>query len=520
VPVATLAQQETPAETLRGMVWTPPAERSAAIADLRAMREAGVEALRIPLIDDGPLLRTTDLEQMALYVDLPVENLPAARLRDTLAFASRQMDALLALARQHPSIRGVGLAASSDTSVPAACGYFATLAEAAREAGLVAYYRTRFIESDVCADQVDAVLLDARGRDPVALLSRWRRHHETPAGIGSLGAEVRTGRPGGYLTRGTEAYQARTLEDDLRRLIRMEEPPAGLFVHRWRGGAYGLHDEDGTARRAAEVVRGFFTGRQMVFAVDAGAEPAAPPGAVAFTVIGWLVAIFLVLLLTLAPRFRGLIPQYFMRHGYYRESLQRSAGLEGFAAAAVAIAVAVSAGLLNGVMVHAVAQTDILEVAAKGVTEGRLETIQAALRQPVFVALLGTLVYGLWILINMVWLLALAGKRHRIRPMQAGVLAAFSRWPLMVLAILALLAAHGGDVLRWIPALLGLWAAIEFVAAARMLYDYGRVSRVPMPRAILAGMGVPLLILAGIAAVLFATAGPDLTFMWHLATRT
>jgi len=505
---------------LRGVTWTPPEDVQAALADLRQMAEAGVEAVRLPYTEDRRILRGAELAGIALYVDLPVSVLSARALRDTTAFAQRQLDALAALAPDYPALRGVGLADGVDTSVPEACAYFEALAPRAREAGLWTYYRSRFVESDGCGRTVDAVLLDARTRDPAAVLARWRAVQSAPAGIGAFGAPARDGAAGGHLTPRTLAAQQRTLEDGLRRLRRMQPPPAAVFIHTWNDGPYGLHAADGTPRPARDVVGGFYTGRQTVFAVDAGAPPPSAPGATGFVLFGWALAVLLLVLMAVAPRFRLLVPRYFTRHGYYREAVQRGGGLEGFAAFGVALALAGAAGVIGGVALDALAQTDVLDVALAGLGEAqRTRTLGLLGRVSVVVPVLAV-AYGFWLLLNMVWLLALTGRRHRIRPGQALALVTMSRWPVFVLAVLALLAAQAETPMTYLPALLGVWLVAEIIAGARMLYDFARVSRVPMPRATLVGLGVPLALLAVAALGILITGGAQVGFLWHLATRT
>ncbi len=515
-----VAQQAVGEDLIRGMVWTPPQDARAALEDARAMQIMGVEAARVPFGSPDHVYATAARGRIALFVDLPVANLAGSRLRDTLAFAERALDEVAAASGRFRSVMAVGLASSVDTSVPVACDYFERLAQRARDAGLTPYYRTRFIESDVCSGAVDFVLLESRGRDISQILGRWNARHDTPAGIGSLGTEVDDRIQGGHLTPRSPSAQARYLEDGLRAAEQAQPRPYAVFVHRWRASSYGLHNSDGEARPALNVVRGFYTGRQTIFAIDAGAEPNAPPGAGSFTVLGWIIAFLVVVLLALAPRFRELIPRYFMRHGYYREAVQRSMGLEGFAAASVFVGICLAAGVIIGVLLQAMAGTDVFEVAFSGLGEEQRESLISVLRRPLLMVFVGAIPYALWILVNMIWLRLLAGKRYRVRPMQAAVLATFSRWPVIALAVVALLAINSADPLAWLPWIVGFWLAAEFVAGPRMLYDYGKVTRVPMGRAVGFGLLVPFVLGAVLIMVMLTAAGPEGAFLWHLITRT
>jgi hypothetical protein len=128
--------------------------------------------------------------------------------------------------------------------------------------------------------------------------------------------------------------------------------------------------------------------------------------------------------------------------------------------------------------------------------------------------------YAVWLLTNMLWLLALTGRRHRIRVGQALTLAVCSRWLVLVLMVGAvLLAAQTEATLRWAPLLLSLWLLAEFVAGVRMLYDFGRVARVPMPRSLALGLGVPLVVTAALGLGALVVARPELSFLWNLATK-
>ena len=508
-----LAAQPADSAMVRGVVWRQPDSLGAALQDLRAMRDAGVEAVRTDLVTRTPILRTADLLGLAVYQDLGVEDLPAARLADTLAFAERTLREALALARRHPSVRGFGLAHFADTSTPEACGYFEALADLVRSeggAGLQTYYVSRFVEDDVCGAAVDLVLLDARGRDPAALVERWRSAHDTPVGIGAFGAPVDDGVQGGYRTPRSPAAQARFLENGLGGVRALAPPPAALFVFRWRDGVeapYGLLDAENRSRPAFGVMEGFYTGAQRVFAIDAGPEPVAHEDAPTFVLLGWLVAVLLAVLLWLAPRFRQLAPRYFTRHAYYRESLQRGRGLEGWASLGLALAAALAAGIIGAVVLHAASDTDVLEAMMGGMAPATEARVLRVLAEPLAAVLLVSTAYAVWLLVNMLWLFALTGRRHRIRPTQALTLVVWSRWPLLVLMLAAVLVAVQPEAsLRGMPLLLTFWALIELVAAVRMLYDFGRVTRVPMPRALLVGFGVPLglFVVFALAAVLDA----------------
>lgn len=520
------AQPADSSETVQGVVWNQPTDLGEALRDLRAMRDAGVQAVRTDLVTRAPVLRTADILGLSVYQDLDVADLPAARLADTLAYAQRTLRTALELAQQHPSVRAFGLGHFADTSTPAACGYFQALTDIVRSegrAGMQTYYLTRFVEDDACGGAVDAVLLDARGRDPAWLIRRWRAAHDTPVGIAAFGAPVDDEVEGGYLTPRSPAAQARFVERGLGALTRLDPAPAAVFLFRWRDGVeapYGLLDAEDRARPAFDVMKGFFTGQQRIFAIDAGDEPVAREDAPTFVLLGWLVTILLALLLWLAPRFRQLAPRYFTRHAYYRESLQRGRSVEGWASLGLAGAVALAAGIAGAVILHAAADTDVLEALVGGlepIVQARLLNVLAA---PLIAGLFVGLGYVIWLLLNMLWLFVLTGRGHRIRPVQALTLAVWSRWPVLVLMLGAIIVAVQPEAsVRWVPLLLALWLVIEFVASVRMLFDFGRVTRVPILRAVGLGLAVPLALLTALGLGLFVAVQPELAFLWNLATR-
>jgi hypothetical protein len=524
------------APALAGVVWSRPEDRAQALGQLLAMRRAGVRAVRTGLVGDTLLLRAADLLGVALYQDLPVADLPAPVLLDTLAFAERQLRAALALAREHPAARHFGLARYSDTSDPRSRAYFERLTALAHEVGARTYYLTRFPETDRAARTVDFVLLDARDADPAQVLARWRARHEEPAGIGAFGAAVRPGREGGWRTPGTPAAQARALEQGLGAVLTLDVPPEALFVYRWQdagddardqraavqGVAYGLLDGDGAARPALDVVRGFLTGTQRVFAFDAGTGTGEARTAAPLVLLGWAILLGLGLLYWLVPRFGLLGHRYFVRHDLYRESIQRGYDLNAGLNSALAAAAALAAGLVWASALRGLARTDALATATSGWSAEGQARLDGLLGLPFVLVLLGGLVYGLWILFNMIWLYALTGGRHRIRPPQALTLAVWSRWSVVALMvgamILATLPARTATTL--VPILLAAWVVAEVAATGRMLYDFAHVSRVPMQRAVLVGFWAPLGVLAVIVLGALVFGRAELGFLWHLATRS
>ena len=525
---------------LAGVVWAPPASTADALDEMVALRRAGVRSVRLPLVRDTLLLSAADLLGLALWQDLPVANLAAPFLLDTLASAQRELAAALVLAQRHPSARHFGLALYGDTSDPRARPYFERLtaqAHADGPEGTQTYFLTRFPGRERCDRMVDLVLLDARDRDPEAMLARWRAAYETPAGIGAFGAAVRPGEGGGWRTPGSAAAQARTLERALGAFLRADAAPPVLFIYRWRdaastgpvplmgadvsGVAYGLRDGEGAARPALEVVQGFFTGTRRVFAFNAGPAPSGQYATAPLVLVGWGLVLVLGLLFAGTSRFPTLAGRYFGRHDLYREAVQRGYDLETWVGVTLAGGLALAAGIVATATLRGMARTDALAAATAGWGPDAQGRLAGLLGQPVLLTLLLAVAYALWLLLHLVWLHAVAGRHRRLRPSQALTLVTWSRWGVLVLLAAAMLLAAGSAerAAAGAPVLLAVWALIELVALGRQAADAGAVARIPGGRAWSIGFGLPaLLLLFGLFAATLA-ARAELVFLWHLATR-
>lgn len=524
---------------LAGMVWSAPDDRAAALDELLAMRRTGVRVVRTGLIADTLVLRAGDLLGLSFYQDLPIANLPAPALLDTLAYAERLLGESLARAQGYQSARHYGLTLYSDTSDPRARPYFerlASLAQTQGPDGVQVYYLSRFPASDRCAALVDLVLLDARDGNPAAVLAQWRERQETPAGIGSFGAPVRPGRDGGWRLPGTQASQARILESGLGGLLE-GPPPAVFFVHRWRDGradaaldqraevqgvGYGMLDEDGRSRLALDVVAGFYTGTQRVFAFDAGTTAPEARTAAPLVLMGWLIIIGLGLLYGFAPRFGTLASRYFGRHDLYRESIQRGYDLNAGLNVALGLGLVIAAGIVGAASLRGLGRTDALATAISGWAAENQARLTDLLGIPFALVGVIALLYVLWLLFNMIWLLILAGRRYRIRPPQALTLVIWSRWSVFALMVGAMLLATmpPRTATAFVPVLLFSALIAEVVATGRMLVDFGNVARVPMQRAVLVGYWAPLGAIATVLLVGFLFGRAELGFLWHLATRS
>ena len=525
---------------IAGVVWQMPDTLARAVDDLVAMRQAGVRAVRTGLVADTVVLRVASQLGIAIWQDLPVSGLPAAFLVRETPAAARMLAEALALARPYPAARHFGLARASDTSDPAARAYVARLTELAHAEGAPGtqtYVVTRFPESDRASRAADIVLLDARDAEALPLLARWRARHETPAGFAALGVGVRPGADGGWREPGTPFGQARTLETTLTDLLTLADPPVVTFLYRWRdldgpadsrdqraevaGLKYGLIGADGEPRPSYDVARGFFTGTQRVFAFNAGATTEGGRRSSPLLLLGWGLALSLGLFYAGAPKLSALAPRYFGRRDLYREAVARGYDLSTTETTGLALVLSLTAGVVLASALRALGRTDALVAAtASWAPEAQLRLTEL-LGQPL--ALMGTLALAhvAWLLFNVLWLNVISGRR-RLRPAQALSLVVWSRWawfPLMAVSlILAGVGAQTATLLA--PAVLGLALLLETVACYRTMLDLIGVSNVSPVRALLFGFGVPFLLVAAGLIWLGVTAQGEVSFLFHLATRS
>ncbi len=301
---------------LKGIVWDGP--QPPTTQDLLKIHEAGVEAVRLPIITDHTLFYVADTLGLQLFQDLPIRFLPAPALLDTLEYAKNQLD----LARQrYPSNRSArhfGISTNSDTSNPQACEYFKELAAWAPD--LILYYTSAFIADDQCYSDVDLVLLDGRkDLDPVRMIKDWSR--PTPIGFSSVGKKVDPDKFGLNHANSPQS-QARFLENHLPKLL--ETNAEVIFVYRWKdiddtSSQWGLMDVSGQERPALDVLRGIYTGTQQIFAFDYGDKPiqaASWP-----LILSWITCLLIALLCLWYGRFANLIWKYTLNTPVNRDTL-------------------------------------------------------------------------------------------------------------------------------------------------------------------------------------------------------
>lgn len=541
LPVVAQSMPEVP-EPLQGVVWREPTDPAIAAEDLVRMREMGVQAIRTPPVEARRLLTLADTLGLTVLQDLPLSNLPAYRLRDTLRYALRTLAPLVRRAHSHPSSVHFGLATNSDTSDSLACAFFEQAAAYVRRQGPPhsrVYYVTRIIEEDRCGRVVDFVLLDALGsKDPLAILRRWRQAHpNVPVGLAAVGTWVSSEETRGLGVPGSPEEQARYLERHLRRLLLDEEGvPLGVFVYQWRDEysslpspafdlrnpyleAFGLFNTQGEARPAASVVAGIYGQRQMVFAFPAG--EVRPHGPSVSTMTGWTIILLLGVIYFASPRFRQMVPRYFGARGFYREAIREGRDVLLVAAALPLAVFSLSVGVIWMVVIEAVRSSPTFVLLHGWLPVSLGEVLVTLLAQPWMLLVVLSCIYASSVTIWSASLAFAARNRYPLSPAQAIMLTTWPRWPLMVAMIAAMVVATMPAEQAFRPALYLVlaWLAITLFATVRALVDYRAITRVPPTRALAMAFFNPFVLLLIALLVVASQSRPEIAYLWHTIVR-
>lgn len=520
---------------MQGVVWTPPASVEQASHDLRAMAADGVQAVRTPLVLDERLIRVADTLGLQWYQDLPLAYLPAEALQDTLSFARVQLDQWLAVAGRHASLRHVGLTRLSDTSDPRACAVLRELHAAVQDRGPPGsrtYYVTPFTRADACASTVDGVLLDGRSMaHPMQRLRAWQAAHpDTPAGLGAIGTWVRADTLRGLLVPHSPEAQARYIEQHLGYALSdtVQAPPASVFAYRWRDNppndpyarSYGLHAADGTPRPASEVVAGFYTGTQTVFAFPGGTAPqeAAPW----LTLVGWGLVGLLAIVYFRGPRFQNMASRYFGGHNFYQESVREGREVLTGSMLTVVGSALVGLAVLTIVTVRSVQDLPAVLWSVQALPASIGDTAAMLLQSGWQAGAVLAAVYGISLVLWMGGVVGMGRYTTSISGGQALMLVGAPQWPLLLvmvgaLTVPSLSAEMARAVVSWLWIATG--AAMLWMTG-RILADVMAVMRLPAVLALASLVVSPLFMAAWVGLYLVAWYDMPVRFIMHLLTRT
>ena len=505
---------------LKGVVWDAPVPPTA--SDLSEIRKAGVEAVRLPILEDFSLIYTADTLGLQLFQDLPVLLLPAAALLDTLEYARRQLSRARQIHLLYPSAHRFGIATKSDTSNPLACEYFKELATWAPE--LTLYYTSAFVGQDQCSSYVDLVLVDTRREtDPAGTLREW--NSSTPVGFASFGKKVDINAFGLYQEHSPES-QARFLETYLPELL--ESTYEAVFVYRWQDYAnapsqWGLVDASGDIRPAYEVLRGIYTGTQSVFAFDLGERPRRdPPWPL---ILGWLAFLLVTFLSLWYRRFPEVMWNYVMNMYPHRDTLYRESALLGGASFIYVIAqgILISAAVL--ILIEACRGLGMLEAIALLLSPYVFERIVNLTSNPFLPTLVVVAVYLMIVLLSSslgAWGARQSGGEVSLE--HFFVINAMNNTPLGMMLPLVIvtpgLDEYQSDVMAVILAI--TWILLSLYCNYRSARNFSSLTRGGLARSVTFGLFIfPLLLIIGLVLLLCIPHTREyIMFWWHLSFKT
>lgn len=502
-----------------------------AAGDLVEMAEVGFTAVRMPPVYDGEFFSLADTLGLTLYIELPFAQSSTQTLRQQLSEADSLLSLVLDAGRGHSSAGPIGITRLSDTRSSGACQAIASVAARIRSAGRKAYYTTLFREQDQCRDAVDFVLFDILHphgdmEEIERLISAAGMPDRGEFGLAGLGAAVTLPDAEGWAIQGSPQAQARFMETALNSV--RGSTLSHVFVHRWRdqpmesaglpdpwGRAYGLYTSTSDPRPALQVVRGILLGLQDTFAFDEGVAPEqARPW---FPVLGWLMITLTALMYAGSPRFRSMIPRYFFAHSFFRNAVREAREVLPLTSTAILTVTGLSIGLIGSFIITGLRDLPLTIHWYRLFGESTRASLTAILNVP-FV--LTVLIGSATLLSTSLWMgcwMAITGRRTRLLPSQALMLASWPRWQVLFLLPIAMtLQATPGIPLWPILMLAAVWLATGFWATIRTSYDLYKITNVPPLAAVLVWLVHPLVIAAFILIGWSLFNWDQVRFAWHL----
>ncbi len=523
-------------QPIKGLVWDEPDDLQHAVRELVYFAESGVEAVRVPILRDTTLLAVGDSLGIQFFQELPFKYAPAGVLLDSLESALLILDRALIAARTHQSARHFGLASSSDTSERSVCSYFETLSArvAQRLPGAQTYYVTHFLEDDACGLSVAFVLLDRYATDRVALSSEPNRFGKGRArgyGVAELGRRVDVREQVGLKQPYSAESQARYLENSLPVLLEKREGienVVAVFVYRWGGGGdaglrsgqgYALTSESGEKQPAWNVVQGFFTGDQTVFAFPAGSS--LPDEMPWLPLFGLIIVASVAISYAVSPQFRQLVPRYFLSHGFYREAAAQGRDVTPVVNGILLGCVSLSVGVTAAVVFYTVRNLQVVQIVLFWLPDAVSQALLTLADRPWMLAILSSCCVAL---ATLVWVsfLSLGSRLGRsLVPAQTLMIALWPHWLVLVILPVALVVPTFSQ-----PVSLVLVQLLAFVALGifvwilvRVTMDYAAACRGPVWLVALVALANPTVLLLGFVFLFVLPRFEYIRFLIHLVTR-
>ncbi|MCY4233153.1 MAG: hypothetical protein OXE59_05360 [Bacteroidetes bacterium] len=509
--------QKTP---LRGVVWD--ASDPPTVEDLIDIREAGVEALQLPILEDISIVQAADTMGITLFQDLPVLLLPTSPLLDTLEYAKRQLSQAQWMHLLYPSAHYYGVSSKSDTSNPLSCEYFEALAQSAPD--LTLYYTSAFVAEDKCSSHVDLVLIDTRRTTvPTEIIDEWQS--STPIGFTRFGKKVNPESYGLFNEFSPES-QGRFLEDHLPDLL--ESDLEVIFIYRWKDDLeasiqWGLIDPSGQKRPAYEVLRGIYTESQNVFTFNFG-EP--PEQSVPWPLLmGWM-SIFLTLLVCIwYRRFPEVMMNYVLNKYPHRETLYRESAILGGASFGYVIAQGVLISAVVLILIEAFRDLGMIEAIAILLSPQIIDRSVSLTSNPFVPTLVVSAIYFTMILVSSI--LGAWGARQpgtRVPVEHFFVINVMNNTPLGLMLPLVLVSPDLNDQQMDIMGvtLACSWFLISIYCNFQSTRNFASLARSSLAKSATLGLFIlPLLLILSVIILLWVPYTREyLVFWWHLSFKS
>jgi hypothetical protein len=489
-----------------GMVWEKPVDPIRAAADLRAMADLGVRAIRTNIWEDGPLFDLADTLGILVFQELPVRYATAPSLADSLAYILRHVDRI----REGGRVYALGLAYAPDTFNPETCRLLGEMSAAAADS-LHTYIVSEFEADESCPGSVDLIFL------------REDRSRTIPGTqSGEISFAVNSGRTM-LETEGAEQteYFANRLPDRLSSGVWTfiyrwaDAPDPTAFAARPGRGNWGLHRDDGSSRPALAVVEGAARRSQRAFPRPVPLPPASPANG--YVLAGWTMVLALLLVYAQSPRFRSMSGRYFAAHGIYRRTVADNRDDLTVSNVTVLLCVSLLFGMVGERALRSYADHRAYAALWSWSGEGTRAVLNSLMESPVMlsllIALLALLVVLLWMI---VWYL-LAARTSGGTFSQVMTLSIWPRWPVLATLPVVMLVAAGswGDAAArlsvvWVLAT-GVWSTV------RTNLDASRVLRLRPLGVTLLWLSAPIVPLLLAALLLAGRYADKLHYLGQLA---
>ena len=489
-----------------GMVWEKPDDPIRAAADLRAMADLGVKAIRTSVWEDRRLFDLADTLGIVVFQELPLRYPTSRMLGDTLDYVLRSVDRISAGGR----VFALGLAYAPDTSNPETCRLLGEMTQAAG-ASLETYIVSEFDEDESCGGSVDLVLHRAEH-----LFSRPEAH----AGEMGMAVEPAPETPGTEGNRQAEYYAAHLPE----RL----SAQAWTFLYRWADtsdsagfaarpgvGNWGLHRDDGSSRPALGVIEGAVLRSQRAFPRPAPSPTRRPANG--YVLAGWAMVLALLVVYARSPTFRSMSGRYFAAHGIYRTAVADNRDHLIFSNVTLLICESLLFGMVGEQALRSYGDHRAYAAIWNWSGEGVRTSLNTLMASPVTLSLLIGLLALLGVLLWMVVWYLTAARSNGASFSQVMTLSIWPRWPVLAMLPVVMLVATGswGDTaarysVLWVL-VTGAWSTV------RTNLDASYVLRLRPLAVVLLWLSAPFVPILLAALLLAIRYGDKLGYLQQLA---